>query len=190
MNSNTSPAATLIQACVQASSDRIVATSSKGASLTAAHMALDAPGSYTAVHKEAGSLLESHGGIKGAPKHIVGGYKLAKRYASCAEFLEGVGLSFTSVGEVIGDKRTFSVNHCEAYTRSNSEDVAVKAAAIAFQSAKGLLITRIALADAASKTASEEIKAQAMREFKDKLRAELLAEINASEAKPKAKVKA
>jgi len=190
-NSNTSPAATLVQACVQASSDRITATGSKGASLTAAHTVLDVPGAYAAVHKEAGALLESHGGIKGAPKHIVGGYKLAKRYASCAEFLEKVGLSFTAIGEVISDKRTFSVNQCESYTRNNSEDAVIKASAVAFQAAKGLLITRVALADAAGKTASEELKAQAMREFKDKLRAELMAELKSQgEIKPKAKAKA
>lgn len=184
------PAATLVQACVKASSDRITATGSKGASLTAAHTVLDVPGSHASVHNEAGSLLESHGGIKNAPKHIVGGYKLAKRYAACAEFLEKLGLSFESIGEVIGEKRVFTVNQCESYTRNNSEDAVVKASAVAFQNAKGILATRVALADAAGKAASEEIKAESMREFKNKLRTELLAEIKASEVKPKAKAKA
>jgi len=192
MNSTiATPAATLIEACIQASSDRITATGSKGASLTAAHAVLDVPGAHASVHKEAGSLLESHGGIKNAPKHIAGGYKLAKRYAACAEFLEKVGLSFTAIGEVISEKRTFSINQCEAYTRSNSDDAVVKAAAVAFQSAKGVLVTRVALADAAGESAANEAKAEAMREFKNKLRAELMAELKSQgEVKPKAKVKA
>ena len=180
----------LVNACVQAAADRITATGSKGSALFAAHGVLDNPGTYNNVHKAASALLESHGGAKASPKHIIGGYKLAKRFATVAEFLECTGLSFANIGEALSEKRTFSINQAESYTRISSEDTAVAAAAKAFQSAKGTVHQRVAVADAASKAAIDEGTAARLQAMRQSMRSELLAEMESQKASTKTKTKA
>lgn len=169
----------LVAACVTACAARIEAEGRKGAALTAAHAVLDAGNTFQAVHTEAARVREESGG-KAAPKHIQAGYKLAKRFATVAEFCEKQGLSFKAIGETIGDKKTFSINVAEKASRSDSDNESVKAYALAFQASKGeSLIARVGKAEEAEKAALNEENARSLNAARDAMRAQIMAELKA-----------
>lgn len=185
MTANTSfTPVTLVNACIVAAAARIEAEGRKGVALYQAHAVLDVVNSYEAVDKAAAAAREAAGG-KGAPKHVQAGYKLAKRFAACAKFLESHGLTFAAIGEVIGEKKTFSVNLCE-YAAYTGDDVARKAYATAWQATKGAgIVARCAAGEAAEEAAITEINAANALAARDALRAEIMAELKAAESTTK-----
>ncbi|UCV26778.1 hypothetical protein [Ferribacterium limneticum] len=185
-NSAVSPvivaAAFLVESCVVAAAARIEADGRKGAALTAAHAVLDAGNTYQAVHDAAAAARETAGG-KTAPKHIQAGYKLAKRFATIAEFCEKQGLTFKDVGATVGEKKTFSLNMAEKATRTDSDNEGVKAFAVAFQAAKGQsLIARVCAAEEAEKLAVTAANNASLESARAKMRAAILAELEAEQA--------
>jgi len=173
--------ASLVASCITACAARIEAEGRKGAALFAAHAVLDAGNAFTAVHTEAARVREEAGG-KTAAKHIQAGYKLAKRFATVAEFCEKQGLSFKVIGETIGDKKTFSINVAEKASRSDSDNESVKAYAVAFQASKGeTLAARVSKAEEAEKAALNEENARSLNAARDAMRAQIMAELKAEQ---------
>lgn len=177
-------ASAVVELCILSANKQQEFAGAKGAALTAAHSLLNKGGTAAAkaLH-EAASVAREKAGGKAASKQVKAGYKLAKRYATCAEFLSGLGLSFAAIGEVIGEKATFSVNRCEAYMRTDSDDAAVKASAEAFQTFKGNLSDRCTAADAAFEKAAAEANHAASKAQRDAIIAEYLADQKATAAK-------
>lgn len=136
--------------------------------------------------KTAAAVRLADGG-KLASKQVQAGYKLAMRYAKVAEFLEKHGLTFAAIGEVIGEKQTFSINMAERATRSDSDDAGTKAFATTWQMLNcGSLVSRCVQAEKAEQDARDNAIADAGAALKEKYFAEFEAARTQAETAPKA----
>lgn len=184
------PAGLVMQACVIACAARLEAESRKGAALTAAHGLLDNGGlaAADALDYVASKAREEAGG-KAAPKHVQGGYKLAKRYAAIARGLEHFGFTFAAVGELVAEKTVFTVNLAESALRTVDADDASTSAVYAreWQSAGGTVAERCTFASMAVDAAVEQERAAFKAAMREAILAELAAEGVAPAAKPATK---